>query len=515
MQLTYESAAHLVPAQHSALRDLMRRYQATKRIAFNRLLEGQSRQVIVDHIRHLGVLSNARYIRSAIDEAQALIQSQQELVLLYSWEAQWRVQEAQQRLTAYRQQLARQPTPLTQKQRQKLQGLQRRVQQTANKCTYWRTHQQTKTFPSIVFAGRAQLRAYQHGKLTKAEWQQCRNNGVYCVGEHNKKGNANLRVHYDPSTGNFRVSVLLDRGKRNDRMSAPLYVPPQNHAFFQQLTEGTVAYTVRVLLPSRGPHIRVLVTTDQPNSTQPNGQGIAGVDFNPRGVAVTLLYPDGNFRVSQWFAQPELMYARKGKRQWLIGNLIQRILRWIAAYGLNTIAIEDLRFSKQFGACRQFNRVKSNFVYRQLFSTLQAQALKQGFAVHEVNPAFTSLLGGWKYQQRYGLNGHQAAALVIGRRGLGYGEKLHGHVHHSFVRLVVPPMEGWSGKQISAFARDIAGFTAHLGKSTASKSRVSSPTTPGRRQGSGGGIVPRGYTPTPGKGALAGSQEPSVLTTPT
>jgi len=27
--------------------------------------------------------------------------------------------------------------------------------------------------------------------------------------------------------------------------------------------------------------------------------------------------------------------------------------------------------------------------------------------------------------------------------------------------------------------------------------------------------VPRGYTPTPGKGALAGSQEPSVLTTPT
>jgi IS605 OrfB family transposase len=485
MQLTYESAAHLAPDQHSGLRDLMRHYQTTKRIAFNCLLEGQSRQVIVDHIRQLGLLSNARYIRSAIDEAQALIQSQRELVPLYSREAQWRAQEVQQQFSTYRQQLTRQTKPLTQKQRQKLHGLNRRVQQAASKCTYWQTHQQNKTFPPIVFGGKAQLRAYQQGKLTKAEWQQYRNNGVYCVGERNKKGNANLRVHYDSSTGHFTVSLLMDRGKRNDRLSAPLYVPPQSKVLFQRLAEGKRAYTIRVLFPSQGTHVRVLVTADQPNSTQANDRGIAGIDFNPGGAAVTLLYPDGKFHASKWFPQPDLMYARKGKRQWLIGNLIARILQWIAAYGLNTVAIENLRFSKQFGACRQFNRVKSNFVYRQLLSTLQTQALKHNFAVYEVNPAFTSLLGKWKYQQRYGLNGHQAAALVIGRRGLGYGEKLHGHVNHSFMQLVVPPMEGWSGKRITAFARDIAGFTALLGKPTPPKSGESSLTTPGRRQGSG------------------------------
>jgi IS605 OrfB family transposase len=396
-----------------------------------------------------------------------------------------------------------------------LKGLKRRVQQRTSKCTYWKTHRQNKTFPALVFGGKAQLQAYQQGKLTKAEWQQRRNNGIYCVGETNKTGNANLRIHYNPTTGNFMVSMLMDRGKRNERLSAPLYVPPKSQALFQQFSKGKTAYTVRVLFPAQGIHVRVLVTADQPNFTQSNGQGIAGVDFNPGGVAVTLLYPDGNFRSSKWFAQPDLMYARKGKRQWLIGNLIKHILLWIAAHDLNTVAVEDLRFSKQFGACRHFNRVKSNFVYRQLLTTLQAQALKQGFAVHEVNPAFSSLLGGWKYQQRYGLNGHQAAALVIGRRGLGYGEKLHGHVHHSFVRFVVPPMEGWSGKRITAFTRDIAGFTAHLGKSTAPKSGKFSLTTSGRRQDSGGGIVPRKHTPTPGKGALACSKEQLALTTTT
>ncbi|MFX0200632.1 MAG: IS200/IS605 family accessory protein TnpB-related protein [Candidatus Hodarchaeota archaeon] len=515
MQLTFESAAYLIPDQPGVLRDLMCRYQTTKRIAFNRLREGQSRQIIVDHIRQLGVLSNARYIRSAIDEAQALIQSQLDLVPLYLREAQWRAQEAHQRLITYQQELTRQSKPLTEKQRQKLQELNRRTQKTASQCTYWHTHQQNKTFPPIVFGGKARLRAYQQGKLTKAEWQQCRNNGVYCVGERNKKGNANLRVHYDPTTGHFTVSVLLDRRNRNERLSAPLYVPPQRQPLFRQLAKGKTAYTIRVLFPAQGAYVRVLITVDQPNSTQPNGQGIAGVDFNPVGVAVTLLYPDGNFRTSKWFAEPDLMYARKGKRQWLIGNLMKRLLRWLASYGLNTVAIEDLHFSKQFGACRQFNRVKSNFVYRQLLSALQAQALKRGFAVREVNPAFTSRLGEWKYQQRYGLNGHQAAALVIGRRGLGYGEKLQGHVNHSFMRLVVPPMEGWSGKRITAFARDIAGFTALLGTPSASKSGECPPTTPGRRQDSGRGIVPRKHAPTPGKGALVGSTESPVLTTTT
>jgi IS605 OrfB family transposase len=254
----------------------------------------------------------------------------------------------------------------------------------------------------------------------------------------------------------------------------------------------------------------VLVASDHPNPTVPNGRGIAGIDFNPAGIAVTHVYPDGNFRTSKWFAQPELLYVRTGQRAWRIGNLIKRVFARIRNYGLNTIAVEDLRFSQRYGACHQFNRVKSNFIYRQLIRTLQSQALKKGIAVHEINPAYNSVLGAVKYARPYGLNGHQAAALVIGRRGLGFSEKIHGHVNHSIVRLVVPPMEGWSGRQITALARDIDGLTARLRNSTAPKSERSSMTTSGRRQGSGGGIVPRSHTPTSGKGALACSEEQPV-----
>ncbi|MHA2233154.1 MAG: hypothetical protein ACXAB4_11780, partial [Candidatus Hodarchaeales archaeon] len=160
MQLTYEGAAYFTPDQQKGLQNLMRHYQATKRFAFKRLLENHSRQVIVDSIRQRSLLSNARYIRSAIAETQALIRSQHELVPLYYREAQWRAQQAHQRLTAYQQQLIQQPHSSSQKQEQKLKGLKRRAQKTASKRTYWEMHRQNKTFPTVVFGGKRQLQAY-------------------------------------------------------------------------------------------------------------------------------------------------------------------------------------------------------------------------------------------------------------------------------------------------------------------------------------------------------------------
>ena len=41
-----------------------------------------------------------------------------------------------------------------------------------------------------------------------------------------------------------------------------------------------------------------------------------------------------------------------------------------------------------------------------------------------INPAYTSMLGRLKYKKRYGLSVHEAASLVIARRGQGYKERL-------------------------------------------------------------------------------------------
>jgi len=51
------------------------------------------------------------------------------------------------------------------------------------------------------------------------------------------------------------------------------------------------------------------------------------------------------------------------------------------------------------------------------------RCLREDVAVIFVNPAYTSVIGRLKYAEMFGLNEHQAAAYIIGRRGLGFDEK--------------------------------------------------------------------------------------------
>ena len=500
MQLTFEAAWYPSKRQKKVIQDHMRRFQIVKRIAFKRLLEGHTRQSIVTIIRQQSLLSNARYIRSAIEEAQATIQAQHVLVNLYCKENAWQVQQAAQRLKKYQQSLNRKQQPLTKKQYQTLKGLHTQLQKAQSTQTKWETHRKNKTIPSIVFGGKKTLQLYQKGQISKAEWTKRRDNGLYCVGEKNKQGNANLRLQYDPLTDTFAFSMLLDHGLRNDRLKALLHVPAKYKPLFKRLAQGVEKYTVRVLLSPERTCYRVLVTVDQIANVVPNNNGIAGIDLNPTGLAVTLIYPDGNYRSSQWFFCPDLMYARKEKRNWLIGNIVKKAFKWIGSHQLNTLSLEDLKFSNRFGTTKSFNRIKTNFIHKKFVQTIQAQAIKQKMVVKTINPAYTSVLGKYKYQSCYGLSNHQAAALVIARRGLGFNEKLYAHIKGKRMVLVVPPMEGWQSKQIRRLTREIDEFTAHLSNLT-SKVSVGFPRLITRRQGSGGGIVPRNHTLTPGTGA--------------
>ena len=501
MQLTFEAVWFPSKNQKEIIQDHMRRFQSVKRIAFNRLLEGQIRQPIVTQIRQLDLLSNARYIRSAIDEAKALILAQHELVDLSCQEAAWKVQQATADLKQYQQTLNQKQGKLSKKEYQILKGFHTRLQKTETTLTKWQTHQKNKTIPSIVFGGKKILRLYQQGKISKEEWIKRRNNGIYCVGEKSRQGNANLRLHYDPTTNSFTFSMLLDRGKKNDRLRAPMYVPNKYKPLFKRLTQGILAYTIRVLSSATETSFRVLVTADQTTKIVPNNNGMAGIDLNPTGIAVSLVYPNGNYRCSKWFSCPDLMYARKKKRDWLVGNVVKEVFKWIDSYQLNSLSLESLHFSKRFGTKKRFNRIRANFVHKKFIQTIQAQAIRQKMMIKEINPAYTSILGKNKYQCCYGLNIHQAAALVIARRGLGFNEKLYAHIKGKRMVLVVPPMEGWASKQIRRLSREIDEFTAHLSNST-SKVHVGSPQLLTRRQGLGGGIVPRSHTLTPGKSAL-------------
>ena len=67
------------------------------------------------------------------------------------------------------------------------------------------------------------------------------------------------------------------------------------------------------------------------------------------------------------------------------------------------------------GESRKYSRMLASFLSR---------GHREGVGIHQVNPAFSSVIGRVKFMDRYGLSVHQAAALVLARRLLGCSERI-------------------------------------------------------------------------------------------
>jgi len=84
--------------------------------------------------------------------------------------------------------------------------------------------------------------------------------------------------------------------------------------------------------------------------------------------------------------------------------------------------IEDLDFkgkkkSLKSGVKKNYNVMLSSFAYNKIIQLIKSRCIDKGIELFEVNPAYTSVIGRLKYQKRYRLGIHQAASLVIARRG--------------------------------------------------------------------------------------------------
>ena len=66
----------------------------------------------------------------------------------------------------------------------------------------------------------------------------------------------------------------------------------------------------------------------------------------------------------------------------------------------------------------------SSFSYGKVKAYFISRGYREGVEVHQVNPAYSSLIGRVKFMERYGLSVHQAAALVLARRSLGFSERI-------------------------------------------------------------------------------------------
>ncbi len=173
---------------------------------------------------------------------------------------------------------------------------------------------------------------------------------------------------------------------------------------------------------------RVFATTDMMDVAVVTDKcrGAVGVDLNADHLAVCETDASGNYVHA--FSVPLVTYGKsRYQAEAIIGDTVARVVAYAREVG-KPVVIEKLDFRQKKaaleGESRRYSRMLSSFSYGKINAYFISRGHREGVEVHEVNPAFSSVIGRVKFMERYGLSVHQAAALVLARRSLGCSERI-------------------------------------------------------------------------------------------
>ncbi|MFX0161795.1 MAG: hypothetical protein ACFE68_00235 [Candidatus Hodarchaeota archaeon] len=414
--------------------DLMRRFQSAKRTAFKRLVEGGNKNKGLEKELVENFILNSEYARSAISDAKAIMDSQRELLPYYIANYEGKIRKSKKKLEKCRSEL-------------KQKGLFSRIKKYEEKRDLLKLYLENETIPRVIFGGRRNFELFIKGEITREEWRALRTNQVYSKGRAVGKGNNNLRVTYegDGERNQFYLWINYPSkkvGKWGSKQKYKLFVPEpfkpyiiksletEEKEFGKKKKSKTCtkkAHTVRVIRRKGGEYyvfITVEVFCPEEALSNAKEKGLLGLDVNTKGIGAAIVLPNGNLRAHRWFPCHELLYVRNEKRSHLIGNLLVKVFRWAKGFGVNTVVSESFnRFKRDHDTYGKFNRATHNFCKEKMVRTIKSRAVKENFVHIEVFPAYSSIIGAIKYQKIYGLSTHEAAAFIIGRRGLGYNKE--------------------------------------------------------------------------------------------
>jgi IS605 OrfB family transposase len=366
--------ARLVFPDHrdeAAVLDLMRRFSSATRFAYQRLLEGRDRKELKREDGPLCTLFglNTRYADGAIEKAQAALDSAREL------------------------------------------GQDPR---------------------KVVFGGRKTFeqlkRKHLSGKALlalKREWKERRRGLLYSRGDAAKKGNANLRL--EPQGDALWLRVNLGNGAYVRALVRTSH--PQLKALLQR-AYASLPYNVALRLEDGKVYAHFTWSEGLPPPVHTEANGVLGVDANgdPYHLALAVVSPDGNLLRYLTLSLEEVDSApNKGAKELALWKVAHQVVAVAEEHGV-AVATERLKYLRKSrrgdGSGRPFRRREHRFAYQSLLEKIHSLARRRGVEVLEVSPQATSTIGMLKYDPQLHLSKDVAAALVIGRRALGFEEKL-------------------------------------------------------------------------------------------
>lgn len=243
---------------------------------------------------------------------------------------------------------------------------------------------------------------------------------LFIQGEEAHKGNRNIRIEYDKEN-NYQLSIYQQKFIINI---------PNSHlnsftldGFNRQSANITFNEKGKLILNITYHYIKPIIN--------PKSKGSVGIDIGPKEIAVCFIKNDGNPHHYVHYSIGNLLDMRTEDSQREISIILDKIISQAKHFGFYQISIENLNFKDNYKfKSKQLNRMLNKFPFRIFEKLIESKCYRNGIKLKKINPAYSSIIGLFKYANRDNLNtSHDAkskdlsAALVIGRRGLGFHEK--------------------------------------------------------------------------------------------
>lgn len=173
-------------------------------------------------------------------------------------------------------------------------------------------------------------------------------------------------------------------------------------------------------------NVFITIEKEKPALISKKNIGAIGIDINANHIALSETDRFGNFLNKKNI--PLCTYGKtKNQSIAIIKDAAKEIVKE-ALLKQKPLVLENLDFTKKKQNLREqsnkYSRMLSSFSYSTTIDSIETKAFKEGIEILKINPAFTSIIGRVKFENRYGLSSHQSAALVIARRACNYSERL-------------------------------------------------------------------------------------------
>jgi len=356
--------------------DLMRRFSSAMRYAYKRLLEGISEKEIEKAIKEKHKL-NARYVRNAILIAESILIS----------------------------------------------------------CL-----QRGQNPRKLIFGSRELFEKLKKNHLTgkhkeklRQRWKERRYYNLYSRGEKSRHGNLNIRFvnlnnqwYLRINLGNSEyvwAKIIRNTNRRKDK-----WIDFTWRLLEAERLNNWFAYNVR--LKVRNSKIYAQVSWEE-KVTKPvitKDYGVIGIDINayPFHLALAYVSTDGNLEKFERIDLREMDGKTKNQREYIVWHIARQVVEKALDSG-KAIVVEDLQRlpeGKRGDGLAKLRRKLHRWTYKSILDKIEVYARRLGVQFIKVHPAYTSVIGKLKYSPMLGVDKDVAGAYVIGRRGLGFEEKL-------------------------------------------------------------------------------------------